>query len=153
MTLRVRLQSPQDWSHLEEPLVRAAESALTHEEVQTGSLTLVLTDGDAIQEFNRKFAGEDHPTDVLSFPDGSQDPHDQTLYLGDVLVALDVARLQAEAAGHTLIDELTMLTVHGVLHLLGYDHADPESEQEMWAAQNEILNHLNVRNAEPGEQA
>jgi probable rRNA maturation factor len=65
-------------------------------------------------------------------------------YLGDVVISFPTAERQAAAVGHSLIDELCLLTVHGVLHLLGYDHASPEEEADMWARQAQILASLSV---------
>jgi probable rRNA maturation factor len=84
------------------------------------------------------------PTDVMSFPmdelrpgrDG-QEPEEGVL--GDIVLAPEVAAKQAAAAGHSAADELHLLTVHGALHLLGYDHAEPEEEREMFGIQGDIL--------------
>jgi probable rRNA maturation factor len=87
---------------------------------------------------------EPGPTDVLSFPmdelrPGTQDSPSPAGQLGDVVLCPAVAAEQALAAGHSTVDELLLLTVHGILHLLGYDHAEPDEEKEMFALQRRLL--------------
>jgi probable rRNA maturation factor len=111
------------------------------------SLCIVITDDAEIQSLNRQFRDVDAPTDVLAFAD---DPSDQTFiaapdeppYLGDVIVSFPRARIQAAAEGHSTEAELRLLIVHGVLHLLGYDHATRSEKARMWARQDEILSIL-----------
>lgn len=78
--------------------------------------TCLLTSDREIQELNRRFLGRDYPTDVLAFPG------DDDQYLGDLAISLDRAREQAAALGHSLEDEIKILMLHGLLHLLGMDH-------------------------------
>jgi probable rRNA maturation factor len=105
------------------------------------SLTLVVTDDAQVQSLNRDFLGIDEPTDVLSFPSGESAPDPDTgeIYLGDIIISYPRAQAQAEAGGHPIQQELQLLVVHGVLHLLGYDHAEEEEKAEMWAAQEAVL--------------
>lgn len=102
------------------------------------SLTILFTDDDQLQALNRDYRGYDQTTDVLSFADGTILP-DVGRYLGDIAISVPQAQRQAEAGGHALLAELRLLVVHGVLHLLGHDHADPEEQAQMWQAQAEIL--------------
>ncbi len=88
--------------------------------------------------------GIEAPTDVLSFPDGDIDPDTGEPYLGDILISFPRAEVQAGTSNHSIEQELQLLVVHGVLHLLGYDHAEPESKERMWAAQEEIFARLDV---------
>jgi probable rRNA maturation factor len=114
------------------------KEALRHENAPDGELTVVLADADRARALNRQFAGEEHATDVLSFPDWTNG--DEGLrYFGDVVIAVPVAEAQANAAGHDLSDEMALLAVHGVLHLLGHDHAGRAERAKMEAAQREIL--------------
>ena len=113
-------------------------------------LTIVLTDDNQLKELNREFMEIDAPTDVLSFPSGELDLDSGNLYLGDVIISYPRAMEQAQAAGHQVDAELELLTVHGVLHLLGYDHADEEDKARMWSAQDEILALLSARRAQMG---
>jgi probable rRNA maturation factor len=110
-------------------------------------LSVLLVDIDYMAELNHRWMGGEGPTDVLAFPmdEGSVDhgPGEagtgEPALLGDIVLAPEVAAKQAAAAGHSAADELHLLTVHGALHLLGYDHAEPEEEREMFALQNRLL--------------
>ena len=109
-------------------------------------LSVLLVELDVMSELHQRWMELPGPTDVLSFPmdelDASRRPDsldDPDSILGDVVLCPEFAREQARAAGHELADELHLLTVHGVLHLLGYDHAEPEQEREMFGLQNQVL--------------
>jgi len=107
------------------------------------ALSVVITDDEAVQELNRRFRGVDASTDVLAFG-GAQEGDFVTApgepaYLGDVVISYPRAVAQAEECGHSVDRELALLVVHGVLHLVGYDHVDEAERVEMWARQNEIL--------------
>jgi probable rRNA maturation factor len=109
-------------------------------------LSILLVDVIAMTELHVKWMDEPGPTDVMSFPmdelDTARRPDEAgpgPALLGDVVLCPAVATEQAVQAGHSLDDELHLLTVHGVLHLLGYDHADPAEEREMFRLQNELL--------------
>ena len=108
-------------------------------------LTLVLTDDAEIQALNRDFLGKDAPTDVLSFSAGEEaDPETGRGYLGDVVISLERAAEQATTGGHAVETEVQLLVIHGVLHLLGHDHAGAEEKARMWAAQAEALERLGI---------
>jgi probable rRNA maturation factor len=127
-------------------LERAAQQTLQHAGADTSAeATIVLSDDVRIQTLNRQFLGIDAPTDVLSFPGGDTDPDSDELYLGDVIISLPRAQVQAAAGGHPIQDELQILVVHGVLHLLGYDHAEDDEKAKMWAIQTEILDSLGCK--------
>jgi probable rRNA maturation factor len=102
-------------------------------------LTVLLSDDAQVQALNRDYRGYDKPTDVLSFEAHERDPETSVLYLGDIIISLERATAQAEQAGHPLLAEVQLLVVHGVLHLLGHDHAEPEEKAKMWQHQAEIL--------------
>jgi probable rRNA maturation factor len=122
---------------------RAAQQVLEHTGTDTtAEATIVLSDDNQLQALNRQFLGVDEPTDVLSFPGGETDPDSDALYLGDVILSLPRAQAQADAGGYTLLDEVQLLVVHGMLHLLGHNHAEEEDKARMWAAQAEILARL-----------
>ena len=136
-------------------LERAAQAALENQSKPLDSeLTIVLTDDAHIQELNRDYLGIDAPTDVLSFPasetdgaeiDGSEiDPETGSPYLGDIIISLPYAAKSAAQAGHPLEAEVQLLVVHGVLHLLGHDHARAREKAKMWKAQAEILESLGL---------
>jgi probable rRNA maturation factor len=126
-------------------LERAAQAVLAHQAAPPeADLTLVLTGDKRIQALNRDFLGRDAPTDVLSFPADETDPETGRCYLGDVVISISRAESQARAGGHTLEAELQLLVVHGVLHLLGHDHAGAEEKARMWAAQAETLERIGL---------
>jgi probable rRNA maturation factor len=112
-------------------------------------LTIVISDDAQLHALNRQFLGIDAPTDVLSFPTGDTDPDSGETYLGDVLISHARATVQAMAGGHALQDELQLLVVHGVLHLLGFDHAEPDEKARMWAIQAQVLEDLGCRVLRP----
>ncbi len=117
-------------------------------------LSMLLVDEAHMTNLHEKWMDEPGPTDVLSFPMDELRPHviagpnrsrgrdedeDEPVLLGDVVLCPQVAAAQAKQHGHSTQAELELLTVHGVLHLLGYDHADPEEEAEMFGLQGELL--------------
>ena len=115
-----------------------------------GDVTLLISDDPTIADLNRRFLGQDGPTDVLSFPaqdDASSTfvlPPDADPYLGDIVIAYPFAQRQAQTLNRDIADELELLAVHGALHLVGYDHAEPDEEAAMWARQEAILRDLRV---------
>jgi probable rRNA maturation factor len=113
-------------------------------------LCITAVDEDTIAELNGKWMGKDGPTDVLAFPmdelrPGKVNEEPEEGVLGDLVLCPAVAVRQAEEAaakgqtGYTAVDELDLLTVHGILHLLGYDHAEPEEHEEMFGLQARLL--------------
>jgi probable rRNA maturation factor len=124
---------------------RAAHATLKHESISDDpDLTIVLTDDEQLQDLNRDYRDIDAPTDVLSFPASESDPETGRRYIGDILISVQRAEEQASAAGHALESELQLLIVHGVLHLLGYDHGEAEEKVRMWAAQSAVLAKLGL---------
>jgi len=147
-------------ANLDRLLLDVAETALSRE-LASGPdrVTLTITDDEALRKLNRDFMGYDEPTDVLSFntapsgdaladdgvggpgvaggwPDVEGEESDE---LGDIAISYERAVAQAETAGHDLAHELSVLTAHGVLHLLGYDHAEPEEQRVMFGKTDDIL--------------
>lgn len=107
-------------------------------------LAIVLVDEAAMEQLHLQWMGEPGPTDVLSFPmdelrPGRDGETSAEGILGDIVLCPTVAAAQAETAGHSVMAELSMLTIHGLLHLLGYDHAEPDEEKEMFGLQADIL--------------
>jgi probable rRNA maturation factor len=129
-------------------LERSALEVLQYANIN-GDASVVLTGDEKLRELNAQYLGIDSPTDVLSFPSGEVDPDTQELYLGDVIISLPRAALQAAASGHAVEDELALLVVHGMLHLLGHDHADADEKALMWSKQAEILDRLGCRISAP----
>jgi probable rRNA maturation factor len=107
---------------------------------------LTLTGDEHLREYNRRYRGLDVTTDVLAFA-AKEKPTDQRFqappgtdqWLGDIVISLPQARRQAKAAGHPVNDEVRLLAVHGLLHLLGYDHAESQEEARMTGLTNQIL--------------
>lgn len=135
---------------LEEELLddlhRAALLTLAHQGVEPpAALTVLLTGDEALQIMNREFRGLDTPTDVLSFESDLEIP-EVGRYLGDIAIAIPTALRQAAAHPHNPRQEFELLTVHGVLHLLGHDHAEEDEKKKMWEAQEEIQNQLKINN-------
>ena len=125
-------------------LERAASAALLQQSAPDADLTLVLTGDSQIQALDRDFLDKDAPTDVLSFPASETDPETGRRYLGDIIISVPRAEAQSIAAGHSLEAELSLLVIHGVLHLLGHDHAGTDEKARMWVAQSEILIKLGI---------
>ena len=105
---------------------------------------LVVTDDKTLRDLNRRYLGLDEPTDVLSFgqePSGEPfvTPPDGVRRLGEVILSYPMAERQAQEASHSVQKEAAHLVVHGLLHLLGYDHDDPEDERRMRAREEELL--------------
>lgn len=128
-------------------LRRAALATLLYGGSAPVEVAVVITDDASLQELNRRYRGIDAPTDVLAFPTESRGPFvgvGEPPYLGDVVISYPCALEQAAEAGHAVEAELQLLTVHGILHLLGYDDEEAEARARMWAAQSAILQDLQV---------
>ncbi|HWQ84031.1 MAG TPA: rRNA maturation RNase YbeY [Anaerolineales bacterium] len=134
------IELAEELTGLNDELERAARTALELAGAEPAAgLTIVLTDDAQIQQLNSQFSGLDAPTDVLSFPAGELDLDSDELYLGDIVISAPRALAQASAGGHLYREEMQLLVVHGVLHLLGHDHGEPDEKQRMWALQSQAL--------------
>ena len=107
-------------------------------------LCIKAVDEATIAELNEQWMDKEGPTDVLAFPmdelrPGLVDEEPEEGVLGDLVLCPEIARRQGESAGHGTVAEIELLTVHGILHLLGYDHAEPEEHREMFGLQDELL--------------
>lgn len=132
---------------------RAAQATLSHQkESPDVDLSIVLADDARLHELNRDYLGVDAPTDVLSFPASETDPETGSRYIGDIIISVPYAAKGAAKAGHPLEAELQLLVVHGVLHLLGHDHAKPREKAKMWKAQAEILASLGLGDIQVREE-
>ena len=145
------IQSTSDRAPVDHALLEnAAQQTLRHVDPQRDAdLSLALGDDEQIQRLNRQFLDIDAPTDVLAFPASEIDPDSQVEYLGDVIISYPRALAQSIAAGHSVEDELCLLVVHGVLHLLGYDHSNEQEKAAMWAVQDQILDQLDCKITSP----
>jgi probable rRNA maturation factor len=130
-------------------LQRVMENALLAENMPPHlEISLVVTGQERVQELNRDYRGLDQPTDVLSFsmseslknePTAFIGPPDGLLHLGEIIISYPQAVIQAHEHAHSIKNEMAVLIVHGVLHILGYDHEKPEMEPAMLAREKEIL--------------
>ena len=107
-------------------------------------VAILLVDEGAMEALHVQWMDEPGPTDVLSFPmdelrPGTEEQPTPPGLLGDIVLCPQVAEGQAQTAGHSTLDELILLTTHGLLHLLGFDHAEPEEEREMFGLQRELI--------------
>ncbi|BAJ63461.1 MULTISPECIES: rRNA maturation RNase YbeY [Anaerolinea] len=125
-----------------EPLIRAAEETLRVENHSDSDVTISIQNDEALKSLNAQFMGTEAPTDVLSFTMDFFDPETERQYLGDILISYERAEEQAQTAGHSTENELILLIVHGILHLVGYDHGTEEEKSKMWKTQSEILKQL-----------
>ena len=129
----------------ETAILRLAGYALDQLHVHPDAeLAIVLVDEAAMEQLHVQWMDEPGPTDVLSFPmdelrPGTEESPTPAGLLGDIVLCPQVAEAQAVEAGHSTLDELVLLTAHGVLHLLGFDHAEPDEEKEMFGLQRDIL--------------
>jgi len=129
----------------EAALQRVATYALDQLHVHPDAeLAILIVDEAAMEQLHLQWMDEPGPTDVLSFPMDELRPGTDEFVtppglLGDIVLCPQVAIAQAETAGHSPIEEMLMLTTHGLLHLLGFDHAEPAEEKEMFGLQREIL--------------
>jgi len=102
-------------------------------------ITLRLIDNGEMHRLNQTFRGEDKTTDVLSFNQDIQDPQTGRFYLGDILISVPQAAVQAAEHEHSLEDEIIFLSIHGTLHLLGYDHYTEDEKAIMWPLQDKLF--------------
>ncbi|MBQ8893562.1 MAG: rRNA maturation RNase YbeY [Clostridia bacterium] len=131
----------------EELIQKAVEAALVYEEFpRDAEVEVLFASLEEIREINREQRGIDRPTDVLSFPmeeepfEAEPDPATGAVFLGSMVLCPDKAKAQAEEYGHSLEREIAFLTVHSILHLLGYDHElGEEEEKEMFRRQEDVL--------------
>ncbi len=126
----------------------ALESMRIHPDSE---LEILFYDEEPMSELHVKFMDEPGPTDVLSFPMDELHPGDENDLslgqLGSIVICPSVAATQAESAGHDFIDEVLLLTTHGILHLLGFDHAEPEEHRVMFGLQADILSQFHAQEA------
>lgn len=135
-------------------LERVLQSGLTLHHHDAAEASVILVDNEYIRDLNQQYRGLDQPTDVLSFAmlddsadelpvlteDSPASPEDRPELLGDIFISVERAVEQAEDYGHSVNRELCYLAVHGLLHLLGFDHQNPQDQERMRQAEEEILN-------------
>lgn len=121
--------------------------AIEHEKLDNLEFSVIVVDNEKIHELNKEFRGIDRPTDVITFAleDNEDFPMMDTRVLGDIYISLDKAKGQAVEYGHSFLRELAFLSIHGFLHLLGYDHMKEDEEKIMFDKQEEILDGFGIK--------
>ena len=146
--MSIEINNESDLEIDEARVLNLASFALDHMRIHTDAeLAIQFVDEPAMEVLHIQWMDEPGPTDVLSFPmdelrPGGEGEVAEPGLLGDIVVCPQVAIRQAEAAGHEPINEILLLTTHGILHLLGFDHAEPDEEKEMFGLQKAILDNF-----------
>lgn len=158
--MRLSIDSHDETNELTEEQIKTVEDLLQFaaeaEEISQGAeLSVTFVTNERIQEVNREYRDKDQPTDVISFAleemgEGELEiiGGDQPRVLGDIIISIPRARDQAEEYGHSFMRELGFLSVHGLLHLLGYDHLTDSEEKVMFTKQKEILDNYGLKRSE-----
>ena len=151
ITINVDPETLEVDDEIRDEIIRAVETMGDLYDAADCEVSITLTDDTRIHELNRQYRGIDRPTDVLSFafnesdePEIIYDDEKHIDALGDIIVSLDRARAQALEYGHSFKREIIFLIVHGMLHLLGYDHIEETERLEMEAEQKFVMNELNI---------
>lgn len=132
-----------DYSYLD----KVISIALEEENVQNAIFSIIFVSEDRIQEINKEYRGIDKVTDVISFAfeDNPDIIYDDFRFLGEIYICIPRMMEQAELYGHSEVRELSFLTVHGILHLLGYDHMEKKDEEVMFSKQELILDAADIK--------
>ena len=130
-----------------EEINKLLEFALKHQGINDAIFNIIIVDDDTIHELNKTYRGKDSVTDVISFALEDDETFIKTDYrvLGDIYICLNKAKSQAVEYGHSFLRELAFLTIHGLLHLLGYDHMEKDEEEVMFKLQEVILNEYGIK--------
>jgi len=136
-------------AEISENVQRAAEMVGELYGIENGEVSVTLTDNEYIHALNKQYRGIDRPTDVLSFALNESDEPEMidgpdVNVLGDLIISVERAEEQAADYGHSVKREIAFLTVHGMLHLLGYDHMEDEEREEMEAEQRFVMEKLGI---------
>ena len=123
---------------LADPAALARRAAAAAARGESGEIVILLTDDDVLRSLNGQFLGKDRPTNVLAFPAGV------TGRLGDVALAFGVCEAEAREQGKSLADHLIHLVIHGVLHLIGYDHLTDDDATRMESLERQLLGEMNI---------
>lgn len=124
---------------------KVLERVVKKENLEQAIFNIILVDNTYIHTLNKDYRGIDRPTDVISFAlEDEKEMESPIRVLGDIYISVDKIKEQSEAYGHSYLREFAFLSVHGLLHLLGYDHQTIEEEKEMFAYQEEILNEAGI---------
>lgn len=128
-----------------ETVQKVLEQVVKKEKLEDAVFNVILVDNFYIHELNKEYRGIDRPTDVISFAlEDEKEVNSPIRILGDIYISVDKIKEQSEAYGHSYLREFAFLSVHGLLHLLGYDHMTKEDEKVMFAYQEEILKEAGI---------
>ena len=133
--------------HYEDIIEKVVNKALEKEKIKKASCSIIIVDNDYIHKLNKEYRGINRPTDVISFAledDKTMVIPDEIRLLGDIYISIDKAKEQAKEYGHSLERELCFLAVHGIYHLLGYDHEKEEAAEIMFKKQEEVLEEYGI---------
>jgi len=130
-----------------EEIKKLVDFALNYQKIENAIFNIIIVDNKTIHELNKEYRGIDRPTDVISFAleDDSSFVKLEYRVLGDIYISIEKVREQAKEYGHSFLRELSFLTVHGILHLLGFDHMNKEDEKVMFKLQELILSEYGVK--------
>ncbi len=131
----------------EDIIEKVVNKALEKEKIKKASCSIIIVDNDYIHKLNKEYRGINRPTDVISFAledDKTMVIPDEIRLLGDIYISIDKAKEQAKEYGHSLERELCFLAVHGIYHLLGYDHEKEEAAEIMFKKQEEVLEEYGI---------
>lgn len=139
-------ETNEDIKELEE-IQKLADFALKYQKIEHAVFNIIIVDEEKIQFLNKNYRNKDSVTDVISFALEDDNTFIQTdmRILGDIYICLKKAKEQSVEYGHSFLRELSFLTVHGLLHLLGYDHMNEEDEKIMFKLQEMILNEYGIK--------
>lgn len=120
--------------------------ACKYKKLKNLEFNIIFVDNEYIHELNKNYRGIDRPTDVITFAleDGCEVDLNKPRLLGDIYISIDKAKEQAIEYGHSFLREISFLTIHGFLHLLGFDHMEKKDEEVMFKEQEEILNGFDI---------
>jgi probable rRNA maturation factor len=154
MTLHVEYLNEIDENNqeFEQLITKVLQKAAEMEDTGPSEVSVTIVSKERIQEINKEYRQKDSVTDVISFAMeemGKDETEiiggDETRFLGDIIICLDIAKEQAGDYGHSMDREMGFLAVHGFLHLLGYDHMNEEDEKKMFGRQEEILEQYGLK--------
>ncbi len=146
LELDIQIESPNLNIPQESDLIKIVEQVLSFNNINTAALCIRIVTDQEIQDLNKNYRDKDKPTNVLSFPFDAPPEFNENNYLGDIIVAADVVEHEAVDNNKPIFDHWTHMVIHGVLHLLGYDHIDNDEAEEMEGLEVEILKKLNINN-------
>lgn len=139
MAIHIKIE-PEYKTLLDQPsLRRAIRITLESTDYADADITLKITGDEEMQKLNLTYRNNNRTTDVLAFNQDYIDPETGRLYLGDIIISFDQAKAQAEKNKQPVFEECARLAIHGTLHLLGFDHAEPNEKEEMWEHQETLL--------------